>query len=128
MTDDIIWDIGSAEDETNEFYHKWLDAKKERDRLREENEKLRLALEIIAGRRQCIMMCANGDCPSAETCYRHRATPGYWQSWGVNLAPDESGKCGYYTSAEGWGRLRPFPVAPDLTGEPHSRGTETGNG
>ena len=29
MNDDIIHDIGSVEDETNEFYHKWLDRKAE---------------------------------------------------------------------------------------------------
>ena len=35
---DIIHDIGSAEDETNEFYHKWLDRKAEAESLRSELE------------------------------------------------------------------------------------------
>jgi hypothetical protein len=38
MNDDIIHDLGSAEDETNEFYHKWLDRKAEAESLRSELE------------------------------------------------------------------------------------------
>lgn len=78
-----------------------------------------------------IMMCANAACPSAETCYRHRATPGYWQSWGIDLAPDESGRCREYMPIGGWGNLRPFvPMSEaevaDLPLKALQRSTELG--
>jgi len=41
MSDNIIHDLGSAEDETNEFYHKWLDRKAEAEALRSELESSR---------------------------------------------------------------------------------------
>lgn len=28
-----------------------------------------------------ISMCASEQCPSRDTCYRHTATPGEYQSW-----------------------------------------------
>lgn len=45
MNDDIIHDIGSAEDETNEFYHKWLDRKAE---VKDLSLKLEIAHSRIA--------------------------------------------------------------------------------
>lgn len=66
-----------------------------------------------------IMMCENGSCPSAETCYRHRAIPcDLIQSWGIGLAPDDSGRCDSYWPTDGRGRLRPFPVPKKATSEP----------
>lgn len=48
-----------------------------------------------------LSMCSNLKCPGQETCYRFRATPGYWQSYS-SYEPDESGKCRSYISVEGY--------------------------
>jgi hypothetical protein len=47
MSDDIIHDLGSAEDETNEFYHKWLDRKAEAESLRSELEASRHRVALL---------------------------------------------------------------------------------
>lgn len=49
-----------------------------------------------------ITMCANDDCPHAETCHRNPAggtTPHpTYQSWS-RFTPDEDGDCDYYSEA-----------------------------
>jgi len=40
-------------------------------------------------------MCQNSTCPSRDSCYRYKATPSIWQSYGP-FVYDENGSCAYY--------------------------------
>ena len=41
-----------------------------------------------------ISMCTDKECTLKETCYRFKATPGYWQSYAD--FKQVNGKCDYY--------------------------------
>ena len=41
-----------------------------------------------------ITMCDNKQCEMRDTCYRHRATASYWQSWAI-FKP-EGDDCAHY--------------------------------
>lgn len=42
-------------------------------------------------------MCASEQCPSRDTCYRHTATPGEYQSWADYEATREGrDRCYHY--------------------------------
>lgn len=41
-----------------------------------------------------ITMCTNEECPHKEECYRFKATPSEYQSYGT-FEPDKNGECEY---------------------------------
>lgn len=47
-----------------------------------------------------IAMCSNHICPSKETCYRFKATPGYYQSYAKFTVNEGEDKCDHYWKLE----------------------------
>jgi hypothetical protein len=44
-----------------------------------------------------ITKCKGEGCELRETCYRYKAKPSRWQSYGAfEAVRDKDGKCGYY--------------------------------
>lgn len=54
-----------------------------------------------------LAMCNGKDCPSANDCYRFRATPNEFRQSYFTTPPIEGGKCAYFWSIEGHTRLQP---------------------
>jgi hypothetical protein len=54
-----------------------------------------------------ISMCNGKGCPSANECYRFRATPNEYRQSYFMTPPIKDGKCDYFWSIEGYERLTP---------------------
>jgi hypothetical protein len=58
-----------------------------------------------------ISMCANKNCPSRKTCYRYLAKPNEQRQSYAIFKQDKDIACEYYTSKDGYGRVRELPEA-----------------
>ena len=54
-----------------------------------------------------ISMCRNRECVMRETCFRYRAVPSEYQSYGRFLPDGEDGYCDDFIPVRG-GRVRPM--------------------
>lgn len=73
-----------------------------------------------------ISMCANGECPRRQNCYRAMAKPSAWQSW-IGFSPDASGECSSFIKCENFARadIEPQGAAKAVAGTALADGSET---